>query len=39
MFIAKQLKESSICEYLIYMWQVEDTIRAIDCNIDRIREE
>lgn len=39
MFIAKQLKESSICEYLLYMWQVEDTIRAMDCNIDRIREE
>ena len=38
MFVAKQLKESNICEYLLYMWQVEDTIRAFDCDIDRIRE-
>ena len=28
MKIAKQLKEENVCEYLLYMWQVEDTLRA-----------
>lgn len=36
MLIAKQLKKSNIAEYLIYMWQVEDLIRANQCNIDVI---
>ncbi len=39
MFIAKQLKEKNICEYLLYMWQVEDTIRAFGCDLDRIERE
>ena len=39
MFLAKQLKENSVCEYLLYMWQVEDTIRAYGCDIDRICAE
>ena len=38
MFISKQLKQQNIAEYLIYMWQVEDLIRAYGCNLDRIRE-
>lgn len=38
MKIAQQLKEKNIAEYLIYMWQVEDLIRANDCNIDKLRE-
>ena len=38
MKIAQQLKEKNIAEYLIYMWQVEDLIRANDCDIDRIKE-
>ncbi len=37
MKIAKQLRENNIAEYLIYMWQVEDLIRANDCDIDLIR--
>lgn len=37
MFVAKQLKETSVCEYLLYMWQVEDTIRAFGLDIDRIQ--
>lgn len=37
--IAQRLREDNICEYLLYMWQVEDTIRAFGCDIDRIREE
>ena len=39
MFISKQLKQQSIAEYLIYMWQVEDLIRAYGCDLERIREE
>lgn len=38
MKIAQQLKEKNIAEYLIYMWQVEDLIRANGCDIDRIKE-
>ena len=36
MKIAQGLKERNIAEYLIYMWQVEDLIRAHACDIDRI---
>ena len=39
MIIAKKLKEQNIAEYLIYMWQVEDLIRANGCDIDRLREQ
>ena len=39
MQIAKQLKDQNVCEYLLYMWQVEDTIRAFGCDIERIRAE
>ena len=37
MFIANELRKTNIAEYLLYMWQVEDTIRAFDCSISRIR--
>ncbi|ADV45021.1 DUF4924 family protein [Bacteroides helcogenes] len=36
MKIAQQLKEKNIAEYLIYMWQVEDLIRANKCDVDEI---
>ena len=39
MFISQQLKQRNIAEYLIYMWQVEDLIRAYGCDSDRIREQ
>lgn len=39
MFIAHQLKDNNICEYLLYMWQVEDTIRAYGCDAERIATE
>lgn len=39
MFIAQELRKNSIAEYLLYMWQVEDTIRAFDCSLARIRRE
>ena len=37
MKIAQQLKERNIAEYLIYMWQVEDLLRANGCDIDAVR--
>ena len=39
MFIAKELRKKSIAEYLLYMWQIEDTIRAYGCSLTRIRKE
>ena len=36
MRIAQALKEKNIAEYLIYMWQVEDLIRANGCDIDKL---
>ena len=36
MRIAQALKEKNIAEYLIYMWQVEDLIRANGCDIDKV---
>ena len=38
MLIAKKLKKENISEYLLYMWQVEDLIRAFNLNIDVINE-
>lgn len=37
MKVARILKERNIAEYLIYMWQVEDLLRANGCDIDRLR--
>ncbi len=39
MYIAQQLRQKSIAEYLLYMWQVEDLIRAYGCSLARIRRE
>ena len=39
MFIAQDLRKKNIAEYLLYMWQVEDTIRAFDCSLARIRRD
>lgn len=38
MFISQQLKQKSIAEYLLYMWQVEDLIRANGCDMERIQQ-
>jgi len=38
MFIAKQLKEKNIVEYLLYMWQVEDLLRANRLDIEKVRQ-
>ena len=39
MYIAQELRKQNIAEYLLYMWQVEDIIRAYDCSLSRIRRE
>lgn len=38
MYIARQLKEKNIAEYLLYMWQVEDIIRANSWDIDQLEK-
>lgn len=37
MFIAQELRKKSIAEYLLYMWQVEDLIRAYGCSLSAIK--
>ncbi len=38
MIIARQKRKENIVEYLIYMWQVEDLIRACHFDMDKIEE-
>lgn len=38
MYISQQLKQQNIAEYLLYMWQVEDLIRANGFDIERIKK-
>jgi len=39
MFIAKEIRKTSIAEYILYMWQLEDLIRAYDYSLSRISDE
>lgn len=39
MIIASQKKKENIAEYLLYMWQIEDIIRANGLDIDRIQQQ
>ncbi|MBP5377532.1 MAG: DUF4924 family protein [Bacteroidaceae bacterium] len=39
MYISEQLRKKNIAEYLLYMWQVEDVIRAYRLDIDEISEK
>jgi hypothetical protein len=39
MFVAQKLKKTNIVEYLLYMWQVEDLMRAYGLDIDAINRE
>lgn len=39
MIVADKLKKTNRAEYLLYMWQVEDIIRAYHCDSDRIAQE
>ena len=38
MYIAQDLKKKNICEYLLYMWQIEDLLRAFSLDISKIEE-
>ena len=38
MFIASQKRKENIAEYLLYMWQIEDLIRANDLDLDKITQ-
>lgn len=37
MYMASQKRKENIAEYLLYMWQIEDMIRANGLDIDRIK--
>ena|SRR5574344_1239145 len=39
MFIAQKLRKENIAEFLLYMWQIEDLIRAYGCSLSTIRRE
>lgn len=39
MLVAKELRKKSIAEYLLYMWQIEDIIRAYQYSLTKIRKE
>lgn len=39
MIIARKKRKENICEYLLYMWQVEDLIRANHFDMDEIRDK
>lgn len=38
MITASQKKKENIAEYLLYMWQIEDLIRAFGLDLDKIKE-
>lgn len=38
MIIASQKRKENIAEYILYMWQIEDIIRANDCDIEKIKQ-
>lgn len=39
MIIANKLRDTNRAEYLLYMWQVEDLLRAYGCDIDTLEAQ
>lgn len=39
MLIAREKRKNNIAEYILYMWQIEDIIRAFNFDIDKIDSE
>ena len=39
MYISQELRKKNIAEYVLYMWQVEDIIRAYGCDLSTIRRD
>ena len=38
MIIAKEKRRNNIAEYIIYMWHIEDLVRALNFDIDKIQQ-
>ena len=38
MIIAQKLKEQNVAEYLLYMWQVEDLLRSVALDVDKLED-
>ncbi len=38
MFISAELKTSNIAEYILYMWQIEDVVRACELDINLVEK-
>ena len=38
MFISEQKKKENIAEYLLYMWQLEDILRAYEFDIEKVQQ-
>ncbi|MBR2301200.1 MAG: DUF4924 family protein [Bacteroidaceae bacterium] len=38
MFISRELRQKNIAEYLLYMWQIEDLLRAYDFSMEKISQ-
>ncbi|MBR3884424.1 MAG: DUF4924 family protein [Bacteroidaceae bacterium] len=36
MFISRELRKGNIAEYLLYMWQIEDLLRANELSIEKV---
>jgi len=36
---AQQLRKENIAEYLLYMWQIEDLLRACQCNMEVVKQQ
>lgn len=39
MIIARQKRRENLAEYLLYMWQIEDLIRAFEFSLPRLKKE
>ncbi len=39
MFISQKLRKTNIAEYVLYMWQIEDIIRAYQCDLTALRRD
>lgn len=38
MFVSRELRKGNIAEYLLYMWQIEDLLRANELSADKIEK-
>ncbi len=38
MFVSRELRKKNIAEYLLYMWQVEDLLRANDLSMEKVKK-